>query len=205
MEILKPSSINTIWADQGAKIKPEDSKILLGWVAEIPPYQVFNWAENRRDVAIAHINQHGIAEWDAITQYLANKSYVQGGDGKIYKAIINSQNKNPTTEHNYWKEAFISTDSGEASKEFVGYSVQSSNFMAIANTRYYVTNASVVTLPTTATTGDTVTLNKAPIVTPRIVVTTGTINTPVGQDSTILFDVNDEINFVFNGTTWEII
>lgn len=205
MEFLKPSTLNVVWAEQGQKIKPDDSKILQGWVAEIPPYQMFNWAEHRRDVAIAHINQHGIPTWDAITQYKTNKSYVQGSNGVIYRAVLDNVNRDPVTDTVYWKEAFFSSDSGEANKEFVGYSVQGTNFTAQPNTRYYVNNPITVTLPLTAGVGDTITLNKRPKINPTVTVISGVISTPVGDDVSVTYDVNDEINFVFNGSVWEII
>lgn len=202
----KPDNLNVVWADGGNKVKPEDSKILTGWVGgEIPPAQFFNYLENRQDRAIAHINQHGISTWDAITSYIGGKSYVQASDGVIYRAKLDSFGKDPLTEPEFWEEAFTSMDSEGARSAFVGYIAQSTSFAALTNHRYYISAPLIVTLPSTATIGDVVTLVKKPNVSPSIRVSGGgSITTSIGSDTTVVFDIEDEVNFVFNGTNWEI-
>lgn len=103
-EINKPSDINKIWADGGDKVSPSDVKIDTGWEVEVPPRQFFNWLDNKQDQFNAHVNQHGIAVWDASTEYQASKSYVQGNDGLIYVAVQTHSNQNPTTDvsNTYW-------------------------------------------------------------------------------------------------------
>lgn len=97
-EILKPDGLNTRWAQGGDILDPGNTKYAQGWEVEIPPRQWFNFLDNRQDEAIAHINQHGIAVWDSVTEYQANKSYVQGSNGSIYKALTTNTNINPTTD-----------------------------------------------------------------------------------------------------------
>lgn len=106
--IVKPSGINALWAAGGTKVDPGLAKSNIGWVVELPPYQYANWLENRQDTFIAHINQHGIPEWDAETEYQGNLSYTQGSDGKIYKCSQTHTNRNPVvpTNSNYWAVAF---------------------------------------------------------------------------------------------------
>lgn len=108
--IIKPAGINQLWAAGGTKVDPGLSKVNIGWVVELPPYQYQNWLDNRQDTFIAHINQHGIAEWDAETEYQGNLSYTQGADGLIYKCIQTNTNRNPTNTVNnlYWALAFES-------------------------------------------------------------------------------------------------
>lgn len=98
-EINKPSDINKIWADTGDIVTPSDVKISTGWVEEIPPHEYENYIQNRQDLAIAHINQHGIAIWDSITEYQANRSLVQGSNGKLYKSATTNTNINPVTDN----------------------------------------------------------------------------------------------------------
>jgi hypothetical protein len=100
-EINKPSGLSKTWASSGEKREPSDAKKGLGWVAEIPTYQDFNWLDGRQDEALAHINQHGIAVWDNGTEYQANKSYVQGSNGNIYGAKTTNTNINPVTDTDY--------------------------------------------------------------------------------------------------------
>lgn len=108
--IIKPSGINLLWAAGGTKTDPGQAKTNIGWVVELPPYQYQNWLDNRQDTFIAHINQHGIAEWDSETEYQGNLSYTQGTDGLIYKCIQTNTNRNPTNPVNniYWALAFES-------------------------------------------------------------------------------------------------
>ena len=97
-EINKPAGINKIWANTGDIVTPSDVKISTGWIEEIPPHEYENFVQNKQDLAIAHINQHGIAVWDAVTEYQAGKSYVTGSNGKIYLCITTNTNNNPVTD-----------------------------------------------------------------------------------------------------------
>ena len=203
-QITKPDSLNTVWADQGSKIKPEDSKILQGWIEEIPPLQFFNWLDSRQDQALAHINQHGIPVWDAITEYQASKSYVQGSNGVVYRSIRTGFGYDPTSSPDYWETAFAALDDDNTRQSFIGYNTQSTSFAAIENNRYYLLAPLIVTLPNTAPVGSVVTLIKRPNITITVKVGSGTIQTNVGSDNTITFDISDEVNFVYNGTSWEV-
>ena len=108
--ISKPTGLNTIWADGGTKIDPGTSKYNIGWVVQLPPYEYQNYIDNRQDRALAHMNQHGVPEWDGVTEYQGNLSYTQGSDGIIYKCIQTNTNKDPSNALNnaYWVVAFES-------------------------------------------------------------------------------------------------
>jgi hypothetical protein len=97
-EITKPTDLNKIWASSGAVVVPDDAKIATGWIVEAPPHQTENWINRKHDLALGYINQHGIMQWDATTEYFANKSWVQGSNGYIYKAKTNNTNINPLTD-----------------------------------------------------------------------------------------------------------
>jgi len=112
-EITKPD-LSLVWASAGDVLKPSDSKIQSGWAVEIPPRQWFNWLDNRQDQAIAHINQHGIPVWDDKTEYQAGKSYVQGSDGNIYRAVTTNTNVNPVGDNTNAWSAFNSVSTGTA-------------------------------------------------------------------------------------------
>lgn len=106
--IVKPSGINQLWAAGGTKVAPSLQKMNIGWVVELPPYQFQNWLDNRQDTFIAHINQHGIPEWDVETEYQGNLSYTQGSDGFIYKCLVTNTGANPVNplNSNFWVRAF---------------------------------------------------------------------------------------------------
>lgn len=109
-EITLPD-LSLIWSSAGDILKPSDSKIQQGWSAEIPPRQWFNWLDNRQDEAIAHIAQHGISVWSANLEYQAGKSYVQGSDGIVYKALTTNTNINPVGgASGNWQSAFLTAD-----------------------------------------------------------------------------------------------
>lgn len=110
-QIIKPSNLSLTWASAGDVLNPGNTKYATGWQVEIPPRQWFNYLDNRQDTAIAHINQHGVAVWDAGTEYQANKSYCQGkSNGTIYRCVQTHTNKDPELDvgNVYWIVAFAS-------------------------------------------------------------------------------------------------
>lgn len=101
-EINKPA-LSVAWAESGLKTEPTDTKKNTGWVVEKPPYEWWNFIEHRQDKMLQHINQHGIAVWDSATGYIANKSYVLGSNGDIYRAVADSVGVNPVGDtSNKW-------------------------------------------------------------------------------------------------------
>ena len=114
--IVKPSGINSLWAAGGTKTDPGSTKVNIGWVVELPPYQYANWLENRQDTFIAHMNQHGIPEWDVETEYQGNLSYTQGSNGLIYKCLATNIGFDPTNPNNsaFWVRAFEAYGSVQA-------------------------------------------------------------------------------------------
>lgn len=104
MDLIKYDMTN-IWAVAGDVVAPDDSKIRQGWGVEVVPRQWWNWFENRQDNNIAYILQKGIPEWDATTEYVINKSYVQR-NGTIYKATATSTNSDPIALTS-WVKAFV--------------------------------------------------------------------------------------------------
>lgn len=110
--INKPNDLSTVWSSAGDMVKPPNTKIATGWEIEVPPRQWFNWIDNRQDQAIAHINQHGIAVWDSLTEYQASKSYTQGSDGIVYKCKVTNSGNDPVLDiaGTYWKKAFFEVE-----------------------------------------------------------------------------------------------
>jgi microcystin-dependent protein len=84
-----------IWATAGDVVAPDSAKIKAGWGVEVVPRQWWNWFENRQDQNIAYMLQKGFPEWDATTEYIINKSYVQR-NGIVYKATATTTGVDPT-------------------------------------------------------------------------------------------------------------
>lgn len=144
--IVKPTGLEKIWASGGVKETPADSKIVQGHVVELPAYQYVNWLVNKQDTFIAHVNQVGIPVWDAATEYIGGKSYVQGTDGVIYKALLTNTNVVPSNPLNSatWVKAF--EDFGSVAALTITVNDLSTNYSTlagIANTAAARTNLSV--------------------------------------------------------------
>jgi len=107
---LKPDNLNIVWASGGDRLYPGDTKYATGWQVEIPPRQYFNEIDHKQDQMLAHLNQHGIPVWDATTEYQANRSYVQGSTGIVYRCVLTHTNQNPDLDvsNTYWIIAFAS-------------------------------------------------------------------------------------------------
>lgn len=141
MTLITKPDFTYVWASGGAIVAPNDTKKQLGWIAEAPPFQYDNWLQNRQDQMLAHINQRGIAAWDALTNYEAGGlSYVQGSDGKVYKSVAASGPsatvQNPTTDgtDTYWTIAFA--DVGAFLTQTAGdtrYTQRSNNLSDLSN------------------------------------------------------------------------
>lgn len=146
-QILKPANLSLTWASGGDILNPGDTKYATGWQVEIPPRQWFNYLDNRQDTAIAHINQHGVAVWDASTEYQANKSYVQGPtNGTIYRCVQTHTNQNPETDvtNTYWIIAFASAGDFYTKTETDGrYLSKADNGADIPNAAAFRNNISV--------------------------------------------------------------
>lgn len=110
MALPTKPSIKNVWATTGTKVEPSDAKTATGWIVERPPHQIQNFLQNRVDAFIYHVNQAGIAAWDAVTVYTANRSYVQGSDGYIYKCLVDGANNTPVANPTFWMRTFGDAD-----------------------------------------------------------------------------------------------
>lgn len=90
-------NIANIWASSGASTNPGASKTNLGWIAEIPTFQNFNWWMNRVDQMLEHLEKNGVAAWSASTTYLVD-GLALGSDGVLYQAVISQSGNDPTVD-----------------------------------------------------------------------------------------------------------
>lgn len=148
-ETSKPSYAY-VWASGGDKAGLTQSIITQGWTVAKPSYQRANAVENRQDQMLQHIDQHGIAVWSADTEYFANKSYVTGSNGEIYRAVADSVGVNPVGDtSNKWyrvlDDFFTKT---QADARYLGLAVPSGAVfhfaMATAPAGYLVCNGAAV-------------------------------------------------------------
>jgi hypothetical protein len=85
------------WAQGPGGTDPGDIKTELGWVAEKPPYQYFNWWQSRVDDMLAHYEEQGVADWDTGTAYLIG-GLAMGSDALIYRAVQANTGIDPTSD-----------------------------------------------------------------------------------------------------------
>lgn len=110
MALESKPTIKNIWAKSGVRVEPSDAKADTGWIVERPPYQFQNFLQWRSDKFLKHINEAGIPVWDSTTVYTAGKSYVQGSDGLIYKAVTDGAGQNPVGNPSNWVKTFGDLD-----------------------------------------------------------------------------------------------
>jgi hypothetical protein len=156
LALISKPDYTYIWASGGAIVEPSDVKKQTGWIAEVPPHQWENWAQNRQDQFIAHVNQRGIPAWDALSNYEAGGlSYTQGSDGKIYKSVAASGPtttvQDPTTDatDTYWEIAFSDAGSLTETSANALYLRQDNNGSDVDNAATFRTNIGVVAATTT--------------------------------------------------------
>ena len=87
-------SLGRLWAKSPAKPirDPGESKYALGWVAEIPTYEVLNYLHNRIDNNILALAERGIFEWGPDIAYKKGALAWDESNGRIYVALIDNPN-----------------------------------------------------------------------------------------------------------------
>lgn len=91
--MAKPTKLPEWDTTQVNSIEPDQDHKDQGWLApggipEKPPFQTFNWWQNNVHTWVKELNIKGVLGYDAITDYVANLSYVVGSDGIIYQCKI---------------------------------------------------------------------------------------------------------------------
>ena len=135
----------SIWANEGEKLSPDQSKIAMGWIQEMMPYQYENYLQNRTDVALSYLLQKGIAEWSADQEYTANKSVVTYG-GQLYMATATVTNILPTVAAS-WKK--LSATFGVNGAIPITFGGTGATTAADARTNLGIGSAATVNLPAT--------------------------------------------------------
>lgn len=93
--MTKPTTL-PIWdTDETNSIEPDSAHKIDGWLSpgglpEKPPFQTFNFWQNAVWKWLNEINIKGILGYDALTDYIADLSYVVGNDGNRYHCKINN-------------------------------------------------------------------------------------------------------------------
>ena len=86
--------LGRIWASAplSPNIDPGATKYNLGWVAEIPVFQMLNYINNRYDTNIVSLAQRGMFEWGSDIDYKNSALVWDEADGFIYVSKLASPN-----------------------------------------------------------------------------------------------------------------
>ena len=98
----KPNLTRT-WASgaPGSNVIDPDTttpgKFAAGWLAEVPPFEHFNFLQQLFTQGLAHNNEQGINVWDTNTTYPV-RGLVKGSDGRVYIAVAEQSGNDPTLD-----------------------------------------------------------------------------------------------------------
>ena len=108
--------LTRVWAEgaPGGNVVDPDittpGKFNVGWTAEIPPFEHFNFLQKLFTQALAHINEFGIAQWDTDTEYPEFAWARSTVDGAVYKSLVAAnQGNEPSASPSEW-ESTIATE-----------------------------------------------------------------------------------------------
>lgn len=102
MATTKPDLTRT-WASgaPGANVVDPDvttpGKFAAGWIAEIPPFEHFNYLQQVFSQGLGHFNEQGIGVWDSSSTYPLN-GLAKGSDGNIYTAVLEQAGNDPVSD-----------------------------------------------------------------------------------------------------------
>lgn len=149
--IDKPENMNQIWAENGDVVNPGAAVIDAGWPTldpatgdpAPPPHTYMNYIQNKMTKFLAHVNEYGIAVWDATTTYTTESWARSPVDNKVYVSTIgNNLGHEPSVSLSQWSIFDISANIGDTLESYEtplimesrGYLLQ--NGQAVSRTTY---------------------------------------------------------------------
>ena len=100
----KPEKPNVIWAANGTNTDPGDQLFEQGWPftdgqgsPQPPESGVMNYIQNKSSQFLAHVNEYGIAQWDADTIYPIGAYASSSVTNRVYISTANNNQNNEKT------------------------------------------------------------------------------------------------------------
>jgi hypothetical protein len=122
--------LTRIWAEGAPAANIEDpdvtspGKFNAGWLAEIPPFENFNYLQQLFTQALAHANEYGIMQWDAATPYPDGAWARSTVDDEVYVLKVGGDPSNePSVSPADWetiKDSFNIPVFGTAAEKDIG-------------------------------------------------------------------------------------
>lgn len=108
--MLRPK-LGRIWGQSSANSRrdPGDAKYLIGWLSEIPTYQVLNYLQWKADTTALALAERGVFEWGSDVTYKKNAAVWDESDGQVYVALLNGPSKDlkPSSNLSQWATSAI--------------------------------------------------------------------------------------------------
>ena len=108
--MLRPK-LGRIWGNQtsAARRDPGDAKYLIGWLSEIPTYQVLNYLQWKADTTFQALAERGVLEWGSDVTYKKNAAVWDETTGQIYVSLLNgpSTTLKPSSNPSQWAASAI--------------------------------------------------------------------------------------------------
>lgn len=112
--------LGRIWASKPESVSrdPGIDKYSLGFIAEIPTYQVLNYLHQRIDQNILALAERGVFAWGTDVTYALNAKVWDDLNGKIYQAKVASPSKTlpPSQNSDQWAESLMQLTRAEFTK-----------------------------------------------------------------------------------------
>lgn len=102
-------SLDRLWGVNGEKRDPGNNVYSLGWINEIPTYQVINFLQYKNDLAILSLAERDVAEWGADISYKNKALAWDETDGQIYTALVANPNTSlrPSANPAQWARSAV--------------------------------------------------------------------------------------------------
>lgn len=103
--MLRPK-VGRLWANSSSVVRrdPGDAKYLIGWLSEIPTYQVLNYLQWKTDATILALAERGVLEWGPDVTYKKNAAVWDETNGRMYISTLDNPSKTlrPSQNANQW-------------------------------------------------------------------------------------------------------
>ena len=110
------TTLGRIWAEAGQRVDPDadgSEKYRLGWLAEIPSYEVLNYLQWRIDIALTALAERGIPEWGNDIGYVLGALVWDNTNNTVYRAKVNAPSRGlaPSANLSQWEPSAIQISS----------------------------------------------------------------------------------------------
>jgi len=106
--MLRPK-LGRLWGNSNAVVRrnPGDEKYLVGWLSEIPTYQVLNFLQWKTDATIQALAERGVLEWGTDVAYKKGAAVWNEADGLIYISSMDNPTEAPSSSSTQWTSSAI--------------------------------------------------------------------------------------------------